>query len=61
MLLLKMKDRLLAERMKALDPEQNEGYKFLGCEHEQINTDAVYERVKSEMYKIIKAFTSKTL
>ena len=61
MLLLKMKDRLLAERMKALDPEQHEGYKFLGCEHEQSNPDAVYERVKSEMYKIIKAFTSKTL
>ena len=24
---------ILKERMKALDPEQNEVYKFLGCEH----------------------------
>ena len=40
---------VLAERMKALDPELNENYQFLECEQaEQIDTDAVYERVKAE-------------
>ena len=39
---------VLAERIKGLNPEQNENYKFLECEQaEQINTDAVYERVKA--------------
>ena len=43
---------VLAEKMKALDLEQNECYKFLGCEQaEQINVEAVYERVKAEMEK----------
>ena len=43
---------VLAERMKALDPEQNKNYKFLGCEQaEQIDTDAVYKRVKAKCPK----------
>ena len=50
---------MLAERMKALDPEQNENYRFLGCEQaEQIDTDAVYEGVKAEIDKRMKALTS---
>ena len=35
---------VLAERMKALCPKQNENDKFLECEQaEQIDTDAVYK------------------
>ena len=53
---------VLAERMKALDPKQNEHYKFLGCEQaEQIDTDTVYERVKAEMAKRMKALASTEL
>ena len=53
---------VLAERIKTLDPEQNENYKFLGCEQaEQIDTDAVYEKVKAEMAKRMKALTSTEL
>ena len=49
---------VLPERMKALDPEQNKNYKFLECEQaEPIDTDAVYERVKAEMDKKMKALT----
>ena len=52
----------LAERMKALDSKQNENYKFLGCEQaEQIDTDAVYSKVKTEMDKRMKALTSTEL
>ena len=47
---------VLAKRMKALDPKQNENYKFLGFEQvEQINTGAVYKRVKTERDKRMKA------
>ena len=50
---------VLAERMKALNPKQNKNYKFLGCEQaEQIDTDAVYRRVKAKMNKRTKALTS---
>ena len=53
---------LLAERMKNLDPEQNENFKFLRREKaEQIDTDAVYERVKAEIDKRITALTSTEL
>ena len=53
---------VLAEKMKALDPEQNVCYKFLGCEQaEQINVEAVYERVKAEMEKRIKILTATEL
>ena len=53
---------VLAERLKAPDPKQNKNYKFLGCEQaEQIDTDAVYEKVKAEMAKRMKALTSTEL
>ena len=42
-----------------MDLEQNENYKFLKCERaEQIDTDAVYEKVKAEMDEKMKAITS---
>ena len=38
---------ILEEKMKALDPEKNEVYKFLGCEQsDNIDTKKVLERVK---------------
>lgn len=41
---------ILEERMKALDPDQNEVYKFLGCEQaEEIDTKKVMERVQKEV------------
>ena len=48
--------------MQELDTEQNENYEFLECEQaEQIDTDAVYEKVKAEMDKIMKTLTSTEL
>ena len=44
--------KVLEERMRALDPKQNEVYKFLGCEQaDKIDVDKVMERVKIEMEK----------
>jgi hypothetical protein len=41
---------VLEERMKALDPEQNEVYKFLGCEQgDKIDVRRVMQRVKKEI------------
>ncbi len=41
-------------RMKALDPEQNEVYKFLGCEQgDKIDVKRVMQRVKEEIGKKI--------
>ena len=52
----------LKERMKALDPEKNEHCKFLGCERaEQIDMEAVYERVRNEMAKRLQSLTSTEL
>ena len=43
---------VLEERMKALDPEQNEVYKFLGCEQgNNIDVKRVMQRVKKEISK----------
>ena len=43
---------VLEERMKALDPEQNEVYKFLGCEQgNKIDVKKVMQRVKKEIAK----------
>ena len=54
--------KVLEEKMKALDPDQNENYKFLGCEQAaQIDTQAVYKRVSTEMDKRIKLLTSTEL
>ena len=53
---------VLAERKKTLDLEQKENYNFLGCEQpEQIDTDAVYVRVKAKMDKRRKPSTSTKL
>ena len=43
---------VLEEKMKALDPDKNEIYKFLGCEqNDKIDVDRVMERVKKEIKK----------
>ena len=43
---------VLEERMKALDPEQNEVHKFLGCEQgNKIDVKKVMQRVKKEIAK----------
>ena len=43
---------VLTERMKALDPSQNEVYKFLGCEQgAKMDVKAILKRVKAEMQK----------
>ena len=39
------------EKMKALDPEKNDVYKFLGCEKSDIDVKKVLERVKKEIKK----------
>ena len=43
---------VIEEKMKALDPEQREIYKFLGCEQaEKIDMERVMARVKAETEK----------
>ena len=47
--------QVLEERMKTMDPDENEIYKFLGIEQaDGIWTKAVYERVKEEVAKRMK-------
>ena len=47
--------QVLEERMKTMDPDENEIYKFLGIEQtDGIRTKAVYERVKEEVAKRMK-------
>ena len=47
--------QVLQERMKALDPDQDEMYKFLGVEQaDGIKTKKVYEKVKEEVTKRLK-------
>ena len=47
--------KVLQERMKTLEPDQEEMYKFLGVEQaDGIKTKKVYERVKVEMTKRLK-------
>ena len=47
--------QVLQERMKTLDPDQEEMYKFLGIEQaDGIKTKQVHERVKEEMTKKLK-------
>ena len=47
--------QVLQERMKTLEPDQEEVYKFLGVEQaDGIKTKKVYERVKVEMTKRLK-------
>ena len=43
---------VLEEKMNALEPEKNDGYKFLGCEKsDDIDVKMVLERVKKEIKK----------
>ena len=43
---------VLEEKMKALDPEKNEVYKFLGCERsDDIDAKKVLQRIKKEIKK----------
>ena len=43
---------VLEERMKTMDPDENEIYKFLGIEQaDGIKTKKVFERVKGEVNK----------
>ena len=47
--------QVLEERMKTMDPDENEIYKFLGIEQaDGIRTKAMYERVKEEVAKRMK-------
>ena len=47
--------QVLEERIKTMDPDENEVYKFLGIEQaDGIRTKAVYERVKEELAKRMK-------
>ena len=54
--------QVLEERMKTMNPDENEVYKFLGIEQaDGINTKAVYERVKEEVTKRVKMLTKTEL
>ena len=52
----------IEEKMKALDPEQREIYKFLGCEQaEKIDMERVMARVKAEIQKRMNALMQQDL
>ena len=54
--------QVLEERMKTMNPDENEVYKFLGIEQaDGINKKAVYERVKEEVTKRVKMLTKTEL
>ena len=54
--------QVLEERMKTMNPDENEIFKFLGIEQvDGINTKAVYERVKEEVTKRVKMLTKTEL
>ena len=54
--------QMLEERMKMMNPDENEIYKFLGIKQvDGINTKAVYERVKEEVTKRVKMLTKTEL
>ena len=54
--------QVLEERMKTMNPDENEIYKFLGIEQaDGIKTKAVYERVKDEVTKRVKMLTKTEL
>ena len=53
---------VLEERMKTMDPDKNEIYKFLGIEQaDGIKTKKVFERVKGELNKMFKMLTDSEL
>ena len=54
--------QVLEERMKMMNPDENEIYKFLGIEQaDGSKTKAVYERVKEEVTKRVKMLTKTEL
>ena len=54
--------QVLEERMKMMNPDENEIYKFLGIEQaDGIKTKAVYERVKEEVTMRVKMLTKTEL
>ena len=54
--------KVLEERMKTIDPDENEIYKFLGLEQaDGIKAEAVFERIKSEISKRVKLLTKTEL
>ena len=53
---------VLEERMKTMDPDENEIYKFLGIEQaDGVKTKKVFERVKGEVNKWVKILTKTEL
>ena len=53
---------ILEERMKTIDPDKNEAYKFLGAEQaDGIKTRKIFERVKSKVNKRVKMLTNTEL
>ncbi len=53
---------VLEERMKTMDPDENEIYKFLGLEQaDGIKTKTVFERVKAEVSKSVQLITNTEL
>ena len=54
--------QVLEERMKTMNPDENEIYKFLGIEQtDGIKTKAVYKRMKDEVTKRVKMLTKTEL
>ena len=54
--------QVLQERMKTLDPDENEIYKFLGIEQaDDIRTKTVFEKVKEEVSKRVKMMANTEL
>ena len=50
--------KVLGERMKTIDPDENKIYKFLGLEQaDGVKAEAVFERIKSEISKRVKLLT----
>ena len=53
---------VLEERIKTMDPDENEIYKFLGIEQaDGVKTKKVFERVKDEVNKWVKMLTNTEL
>ena len=53
---------VLEERMKTMDPDENEIYKFLGIEQaDGIKTKRVFEQVKEEVKKRVQMLTNTKL
>ena len=54
--------KMLGERMKAIDPDENKIFRFLGLgQADGIKAEAVFERTKSEISKRVKLLTKTEL